>query len=120
MIEPQESVRLLHALEHAQPVEADRAGGGSCTFAVSEIEAAIDGLKKLGIDPGKLIDGGKAKVLIVNDPNGISVGIFRIPRPMAASSRNTNNGARPLPSGGSNDAAPRAAFSGSFNGGRQA
>jgi hypothetical protein len=52
MIEARESVRLLHALEHAQPVEADRAGGGSCTLAVSEIEAAIYGLKNRGTDPG--------------------------------------------------------------------
>jgi hypothetical protein len=51
----------------------DRAGGGSCTLAVSEIGAAIDCLKKLGIDPGKLIDGGKAKVVMVKDPDGNSI-----------------------------------------------
>jgi hypothetical protein len=27
----------------------DRAGGGSCTLAVSDIHAVVDGLKKLGI-----------------------------------------------------------------------
>ena len=51
----------------------DRGGGGSCTLVVSDIEAAIDDLKKLRIDPGKLIDGGKAKVVMVKDPDGNSI-----------------------------------------------
>jgi hypothetical protein len=51
----------------------DRAGGGSCTLAVSEIEATIDGLTKLGIDPGRVIDGGKAKVVMIKDPDGNSI-----------------------------------------------
>lgn len=51
----------------------DRAGGGSCTFAVSNIEEAIERLDALGIDPGKLIDGGKAKVVMVKDPDGNSI-----------------------------------------------
>ena len=48
----------------------DRAGGGSCTLAISNIEAVIEGLKSLGIDPDKLIDGGKAKVVMVKDLGG--------------------------------------------------
>jgi predicted enzyme related to lactoylglutathione lyase len=51
----------------------DRAGGGSCTFAVSDIDTVVDRLKELGIDPGKLIDGGKAKVIMVKDPEGNSL-----------------------------------------------
>jgi hypothetical protein len=33
-------------------VGPERAGGGSCTLTVSDIEQAIDGLKNLGIDAG--------------------------------------------------------------------
>ena len=51
----------------------DRAGGGSCTFTISNIEAAIEDLQSLGIDPGKMIDGGKAKVVMVKDPDGNSI-----------------------------------------------
>jgi glyoxylase I family protein len=39
----------------------DRAGGGSCTLAITDIDATIDGLKNLGIDPGKLIDGARQR-----------------------------------------------------------
>jgi hypothetical protein len=52
---------------------SDRAGGGSCTLAISNIEAAIESLQSLGIDTGKLIDGGKAKVVMVQDPDGNSI-----------------------------------------------
>lgn len=52
---------------------AERAGGGSCTLPVRDIQEAIDGLRKLGIDPGKLIDGGKAKVVMIKDPEGNSI-----------------------------------------------
>jgi hypothetical protein len=51
----------------------DRAGGGSCTLPISDIETVIAGLKKLGINPGKMIDGGKAKVVMINDPDGNSL-----------------------------------------------
>jgi hypothetical protein len=51
----------------------ERAGGGSCTLAINDIDAAIDRLKKLSIDPGKLIDGGKAKVVMIKDPDGNSI-----------------------------------------------
>jgi hypothetical protein len=51
----------------------DRSGGGSCTLAVRDINTAVDGLKRLGIDPGKLIDGGKAKVVMIKDPDGNSL-----------------------------------------------
>jgi hypothetical protein len=51
----------------------DRAGGGSCTFTISSIDAAIEGLQSLGIDPGNLIDGGKDKVEMVKDPDGNSI-----------------------------------------------
>lgn len=54
-------------------VGPDRAGGGSCTLAVSDIDASISDLKGLGINPGELIDGGKAKVLMVKDPDGNSI-----------------------------------------------
>ena len=54
-------------------VGPERAGGGSCTFTISNIEKTIDDLKQLGIDPGKLIDGGKAKVVMVKDPDGNSI-----------------------------------------------
>ena len=51
----------------------DRAGGGSCTLPVLVIEVAIADLKRIGIDPGKLIGGEKAKVVMVRDPEGNSI-----------------------------------------------
>jgi hypothetical protein len=62
----------------------DRAGGGSCTFAINDIDATIDGLKKLGIDPGKLIDGGKAKVVMIKDPDGNSIAFAQAMDPSLA------------------------------------
>jgi hypothetical protein len=54
-------------------VGPERAGGGSCTLTITDIEKTLGDLKQLGIDPGKVIDGGKAKVVMVKDPDGNSI-----------------------------------------------
>jgi predicted lactoylglutathione lyase len=56
-------------------VGPDRAGGGSCTLAVGDIQASIEALKKLGIDTGTLISSDKAKVVMINDPDGNTIAI---------------------------------------------
>lgn len=51
----------------------ERAGGGSCTLTITDIEKTVEDLTKLGIDPGRVIDRGKAKVVKVKDPDGNSI-----------------------------------------------
>jgi predicted enzyme related to lactoylglutathione lyase len=48
----------------------DRAGGGSCTLPVANIEDTVAELKRLGIDAGKRMGGEKAEVVMISDPDG--------------------------------------------------
>jgi predicted enzyme related to lactoylglutathione lyase len=48
----------------------ERAGSGSCTLAVSDIEEVVAHVEKLGIDASKRSSGAQAKTLMIVDPDG--------------------------------------------------
>lgn len=48
----------------------ERAGSGSCTLAVSDIEELVAHVQKLGIDASKRSTGAKVKTLMIVDPDG--------------------------------------------------
>jgi predicted enzyme related to lactoylglutathione lyase len=48
----------------------ERAGNGSFTLAVSDIEEVVAHVQKLGIDTSQRISGAKVKTLMIVDPNG--------------------------------------------------
>jgi predicted enzyme related to lactoylglutathione lyase len=49
---------------------AERAGGCSCTLAVSDIEEIVAHVKHLGIDTTQRSSGAQAKTLMIVDPDG--------------------------------------------------
>jgi hypothetical protein len=51
----------------------DRAGGGSFTLAVSDIEEIVRHVSDLGIDTGKRSANSKVKTLMITDPDGNSI-----------------------------------------------
>lgn len=48
----------------------ERAGSGSCTLAVSNIEELIAHVEKLGIDASQRNSGAQVKTLMIVDPDG--------------------------------------------------
>lgn len=48
----------------------ERAGSGSCTLAVSDIEAVVAHVEKLGIDATQRSSGAQVKTLMIVDPDG--------------------------------------------------
>jgi predicted enzyme related to lactoylglutathione lyase len=48
----------------------ERAGGGSCTLAVSNIEETVAHLQSLGIDTSQRVSGAKVKTVMIVDPDG--------------------------------------------------
>jgi predicted enzyme related to lactoylglutathione lyase len=48
----------------------ERAGSGSCTLAVSDIEEQVAHVQKLGIDASQRSAGAKVKTLMIVDPDG--------------------------------------------------
>lgn len=48
----------------------ERAGSGSCTLAVSDIEEIVERVKKLGIDASERSSGAQVKTLMIVDPDG--------------------------------------------------
>ena len=48
----------------------ERAGNGSCTLAVSDIEAVKTHLQSLGIDTGRSNSGETVKTVMIADPDG--------------------------------------------------
>jgi predicted enzyme related to lactoylglutathione lyase len=48
----------------------ERAGNGSCTFAVSDIEEVTAHLESLGIDTSERTFGAKVKTVMITDPDG--------------------------------------------------
>jgi predicted enzyme related to lactoylglutathione lyase len=48
----------------------ERAGGGSFTLAVSNIEEVVANVEKLGIDATQRNSGAKVKTLMIVDPDG--------------------------------------------------
>ena len=57
----------------------ERAGHGSVTLAVSDLEAQIADLRTSGIDAGAPMNSPKAKVVMIKDPDGNSIA-FAEPR----------------------------------------
>jgi predicted enzyme related to lactoylglutathione lyase len=47
-----------------------RAGGGSCTLAVSNIDEVIAHLQSLGIDTSERPSSAKVKTVMITDPDG--------------------------------------------------
>jgi hypothetical protein len=50
-----------------------RAGAGSVTLSIGNLERQMDDLRKLGIDPGSPISDGRTKVVMIKDPDGNSI-----------------------------------------------
>jgi len=48
----------------------ERAGNGSCTLAVGNLEEVIAHLKSLGIDTSQRTSGEKIKTVMITDPDG--------------------------------------------------
>ncbi len=48
----------------------ERAGGGSCTLAVSNIDETVAHLQSLGIDTSQRASGAKVKTVMIVDPDG--------------------------------------------------
>lgn len=51
----------------------ERAGKGSVTLAVSDLDQQIDDLRECGIDAGEPLRGPQVKVLMIKDPDGNSI-----------------------------------------------
>ena len=48
----------------------ERAGGGSVTLAVSDIEAHAEAVKRLGVDNPRVSSNPRVKTLMITDPDG--------------------------------------------------
>ena len=48
----------------------ERAGSGSCTLAVTNIEEVVAHVEKLGIDASQRSSGAQVKTLMIVDPDG--------------------------------------------------
>ena len=51
----------------------ERAGTGSVTLAVSDLDDQIASLRKIGIDPGEPMVSPTVKVVMIKDPDGNSI-----------------------------------------------
>ena len=51
----------------------ERAGAGSCTLAVDDLDDEARRLRALGIDTGQPSSGSKVKVVMIKDPDGNSI-----------------------------------------------
>jgi predicted enzyme related to lactoylglutathione lyase len=52
----------------------ERAGGGSCTLAVSDLDQVVAHLQSLGIDTSERTSGAKVKTVMIVDPDGNHLG----------------------------------------------
>jgi predicted enzyme related to lactoylglutathione lyase len=62
----------------------ERAGSGSCTLAVSNIEEEVARLKKLNIDTSHRTSTQKVKTLMIKDPDGNSIALAEAADPSLA------------------------------------
>ena len=53
----------------------ERAGSGSCTLAVSNLEEEVTRLKALNIDTSRRTSTEKVKTLMITDPDGNSIAL---------------------------------------------
>ena len=51
----------------------DRAGGGSCTLSVDNMDQTLADLRALGVDTGDQGKGDKTRTVMVKDPDGNSL-----------------------------------------------
>ena len=52
---------------------ADRAGSGSLTLSVNDLDEQVSHLRKCGVRTGQQIISEKAKVVMIKDPDGNSI-----------------------------------------------
>jgi predicted enzyme related to lactoylglutathione lyase len=62
----------------------ERAGSGSCTLAVSNIEEEVARLQKLDIDTSHRTSTKKVKTLMIKDPDGNSIALAEATDPSLA------------------------------------
>ena len=62
----------------------ERAGSGSCTLAVSNIEEEVTRLKKMNIDTSHRTSNEKVKTLMIKDPDGNSIALAEASDPSLA------------------------------------
>ncbi len=62
----------------------ERAGSGSFTLAVSNMEEEVERLKKLNIDTSHLTSGQKVKTLMITDPDGNHIALAEATDPNLA------------------------------------
>ncbi|HWL72516.1 MAG TPA: VOC family protein [Burkholderiaceae bacterium] len=62
----------------------ERAGSGSCTLAVSNIDEEAARLKQLNIDTSHRITSEKVKTLMIKDPDGNSIALAEATDPSLA------------------------------------
>ena len=62
----------------------ERAGKGSVTLAVSNLEQQIGDQKRCGIETGQPQQSAKARVLIIKDPDGNSIALTEAKDPTMA------------------------------------
>ena len=48
----------------------ERAGKGSCTLAVADVDSTIADLQALGVDTSQRTSGAKVKTVMITDPDG--------------------------------------------------
>lgn len=58
----------------------ERAGHGSFTLAVTDLDAEIRRLDELGVDTSGRMDGDNARILMIRDPDGNSIAYATIAR----------------------------------------
>jgi predicted enzyme related to lactoylglutathione lyase len=51
----------------------ERAGAGSVTLAVKDLEEQMANLRRLGIEPGKTMSTPQVRVIMIKDPDGNSI-----------------------------------------------
>ncbi len=52
---------------------AERAGSGSVTLAVTNLEEQVSAIRDAGTDPGEPMISAKVKVIMIKDPDGNSI-----------------------------------------------
>lgn len=52
---------------------AERAGSGSVTLAVSSLDEQVSDLERCGLDPGQRMISEKVNVVMIKDPDGNSI-----------------------------------------------
>jgi hypothetical protein len=59
----------------------ERAGGGSVTLAVSDIEAHAEAVKQLGFADARVSSDPRVKTLMIKDPDGNSIAFAEVTDP---------------------------------------